>query len=349
MKALDQIISLLLQDKGTAPIQNASLYLQSKSKGINYHKTIGKVSPKGPPLPPDHQFRIASISKIFTATLLLKYWERDLVELNQPFQHYLPKELQALCSGLLYKDGIDLSASITIQQLLEHRSGLADYFSDDPRFLQMVMEQPHQQWSVESILQSFKKLGLPQKGNSPNHRFHYADTNYLLIALLMEQISALPFHQVLREQILSPLGLNDTYLEFYEAPKDKLPFAPPFYGPQSLAKVNTSFDWGGGGLVSSMQDLHRFAEALFSGTLFQKVESLDWMQSFKEVNVGEEYGLGLQRLKVKGQYWLGHRSAYGAALFYQPDDQIHLILSLNQAMALPKAEFLLRKVIKTIS
>ncbi len=182
----------------------------------------------------------------------------------------------------------------------------------------------------------------------PGTAFHYADTNYLLLALLVENWSGLRFHEAVRTKILGPLGLENTYLEFYESPRGELPFSPPYYGQLSLELVNSSFDWGGGGLVSTMDELCIFAQALFSGQVFQQSSTLKAMQDFKTSVEGAAYGLGIELFELKGAYWMGHRSAYGGALFYQAEQQIIIISSLNQIMAPHKAEFLLRKAIAQV-
>ena len=150
----------------------------------------------------------------------------------------------------------------------------------------------------------------------------------------------------------NPLGLTDTYLEFYELPKQVKPVVYPFYGNHSLENINTSFDWGGGGLISTMSDLNTFIRALFKGRLFDKPESLRLLMQFQHTNSIKENsgqlhqrGLSIQKWDFQGYSFVGHNSAYGSMLFYEPEKDISIVISLNQAAAVLKAEWLMRKIV----
>ncbi len=151
IEVLDQTLECCINPKGEAPIFNASLLIQTPQK--RYQQSYGQArAADNTPLSPMHQFCIASISKLFTATLVMQYWEAGYFQLEDPFfQHLHPKQ-KSLCQQLLIVEGKDLSSQISIQNLLQHRSGLADYFSDDPRFVEELIEQPKQQWTPEKII-----------------------------------------------------------------------------------------------------------------------------------------------------------------------------------------------------
>ncbi|MGK2863333.1 MAG: serine hydrolase domain-containing protein [Chitinophagaceae bacterium] len=186
----------------------------------------------------------------------------------------------------------------------------------------------------------------------PGNGFHYSDTNYLLLAILIEQLTNKPLQQVYRENIIIPLGLNDTYLEFYELPGQIKPVVYPYYGVYSLEIINTSFDWGGGGLTSTMNDLDIFIRSLIKGMLFKKPESLKLIIQSQNIHSVKgntsrliQYGSGIQKRDFVGYSFVGHNSAYGSMLFYEPEKDISIIFSLNQSTTVPKAEWLMKKII----
>ena len=169
---------------------------------------------------------------------------------------------------------------------------------------------------------------------------------------MIEQLTNKPLQQIYREKIITPLGLHDTYLEFYELPKQVKPVVYPYYGVYSLENINTSFDWGGGGLTSTMNDLDIFIRSLIKGILFKETESLKLIMQIQNIiSVSDntspsiQYGLGIQKKDFPGYSFVGHNSAYGSMLFYEPDKGISIIISLNQTTALHKAEWLMKKII----
>ena len=135
-------------------------------------------------------------------------------------------------------------------------------------------------------------------------------------------------------------------------PEQIKPVIYPYYGIHSLENINTSFDWGGGGLISTMNDLDIFIRSLIKGILFKKTESLELIMRLQNTNSITEntsrslqYALGIQKKDFQGYSFVGHNSAYGSMLFYEPEKDISIVLSLNQAAAVHKAEWLMKKII----
>lgn len=278
------------------------------------------------------------------------------LQLEDLYINLINEDSKKLLSGLHLYNGVDCSSTISLHHLLSHSSGLRDYFSGDERFLSFVLEHPLQSWDWKGVMGKYFEFGLHKKpAFIPGEGFHYADTNYLLLAVLIKQITGKTLHQVYREKMISPLGLTDTYLEFYEMPDEIKPVVYPFYGIHSLEKVATSFDWGGGGLVSTMNDLDIFIRSLMKGVLFKKPETLDLMLQVQNQKPSTEstgrlfhYGLGIQKKDFSGFSFFGHNSAYGSMLYYEPEKDISIILSLNQLTAMHKAEWMMKKIISEL-
>ena len=346
-------MELVIRPTGTTPIHNCMLFIKDSGSGLNFSRAIGLDGTEGKTVTVDHRFRTGSITKLFTSTLILQFVEEGLLKTNDPYFNLIDDNSKKLLSGLHLLHGIDYSSTISLHHLLNHSSGLRDYFSEDERFLNFVLEHPLHVWDWKGVMEQYFQYGLNTKpAFMPGSGFHYADTNYLLLAVLIEQITGKPIHQVYREKIISPLGLTSTYLEFYEMPDEVKPIVYPFYGMHSLEKINTSFDWGGGGLVSTMNDLDIFIRSLMKGDLFKKPESLALMLQLQNQKPLAEsnsevfhYGLGIQKKGFSGFSFFGHNSAYASMLYYEPEKDISLILSLNQLTAIHKAEWMMKKII----
>lgn len=349
-------MELVVKPTGNTPIYNCTLFVKDKRGGLNFSKAIGLTSAEGNNITVAHRFRIGSITKLFTATLILQLVEEGLFKTEDLYFNLINEDSKKLLSGLHLWNGEDYSSTISIHHLLSHSSGLRDYFSEDERFLNFVMEHPLQSWNWKLVMEKYFEFGLHKKpAFIPGAGFHYADTNYLLLAVLIEQIVGKCLHQVYREKIISPLGLTNTYLEFHEMPEQVKPVVYPFYGIYSLEKINTSFDWGGGGLISTMNDLDIFIRSLMKGDLFKKPETLHLMLPLQSQNSSTEgtsglslYGLGIQKKEFPGFLFFGHNCAYGSMLYYEPEKDISLLLSVNQLRAIHKAEWMMKKVVFTL-
>jgi D-alanyl-D-alanine carboxypeptidase len=355
MKQFEVYANLLINPNGSAPIYNCLIYLNDKERNIIYRDAFGQMDASGDSADSSYCFRTGSITKTFTATVILQLMEEGALHLEDTFLDCLKNyETRKFFSDLLFFDGINYSGHITIKNLLQHKSGIRDYFADDARFLKCIKDFPDQNWDWKKILEKYFEYDLNKTGTiQPNKDFYYSDTNYLLLAVLIEELTNMPYHEALEKRILGPLSLNDTYLEFYQNRKGVMPIIFPFYGSYALQNVNTSFDWGGGGLISSANDLDIFLRALLAGQVFNKVETLQLMMNFDDGPIDSpskkgklSYGMGLQQKQIGGLNFIGHNSAYGGMMFYNPDTKFSVILSVNQVSAPHKAEWLMKKVVE---
>jgi D-alanyl-D-alanine carboxypeptidase len=121
-----------------------------------------------------------------------------------------------------------------------------------------------------------------------------------------------------------------------------------------LKEVNTSFDWGGGGLVSTVNDLDIFIGNLLKGNLFKQATTVETMIDFNSPGITKiegsviNYGLGLQKKEIRDKLFIGHTGAYGCMMYYNIIDETSIILTINQAAAMQKAEWLLRKAVEIL-
>ena len=309
--------------------------VSSGTSGILWEGSSGTLVHNGALMQQDGAFEIASTSKAFTAAAVLLLVEEDLLFLDQTIDELLPP---AYTTGLIVIDGHDYTPELTVRQLLAHTSGLPDYWYDPPyvypgvnAFLLEYILHPQRFWEPEDILAYVPGL---DPLFVPGTDWHYSDTGYVLAGLIVEVLTGQALHEVYRERIFAPLGLDDTWLHWREEPASGLVESHRYEGTLDMYdKRHNSADWAGGGLVSSTADLETFMRALADNTLFSDPTTLDEMTDW--IGTGTpyiEYGLGLFRTWLdqgKGEIW-GH-DGYGSSwMYYWPDQDVTLVGTLNQ-------------------
>jgi CubicO group peptidase (beta-lactamase class C family) len=282
---------------------------------------------------PDDQFRSASSAKMMLATLMMKLMEQGMVDLDTPIADYLPAEIM---DSLHIYEGQDYSSVLTTRHLLQHTSGLADnWANENEEFIHLVLEgDPDKFWEPEETIR-WAKENLPPLF-APGEGFHYSDINYMLAGLVIESVTGQLLHEVYREQLFEPLGMEHTYMELREAPR------PSILG-RSLSHVyyeeidytdhrSISADWAGGGLVTTTEDMNRFMQAFVSDQIFSNAKSraamLDWINWEGDDTL--DYGLGVMRIQGKTLMVWGHLGVGQVLMYYWPDGDVILTGTLNQ-------------------
>ncbi len=245
-------------------------------------------------------FRIASVTKTFTAATIFKLAEQGRFGLDTAIKNLLLPETAAQLSVA----GVD-SAKITVRQLLGHRSGLLDY-ANAGDYTTTILSNPGKKWTRAEQLSIALKAGDAQ---SPDAAYRYADTNYILLGEIIEQATGQKLANSYRNLLnFQALGLTQTYLESAEpAPAGSSQRLHSFVQGFDTYGIDASFDlYGGGGLVSTTKDLTTFFRALFAGRVVN-ANSLKLMtQSVSGGGFAETaYTLGLM------PFYLGNHLCYG--------------------------------------
>jgi len=227
------------------------------------------------PMQRDTLFRIASMTKPITSLVALMLVEQGRLGLGDPIAHWVP-ELAAprvLAPGAAtIGDTVPARRAITIEDLLTHRSGIAyGFFSEEPlksAYERELGDPAMNRLSVDEWLAAMGRLPLAYQ---PGERFHYGHSTDVL-GFLIGRLEGRPFREVMRERVLAPLGMHDT--DFWLPPRERYRLASVYgYDPAQdrLSKVAlTMYDTppaytaGGGGLISSAADYHRFARLLLN-------------------------------------------------------------------------------------
>jgi D-alanyl-D-alanine carboxypeptidase len=315
------------------PIHSILLYLESSDKNIIYNEAFGKIDQDLQIVSKNDQFRIASSTKLFVSTIILQLVEEGKLHLNDKASIYLKSIDYLDFENFHLINEKRHSDEITIKQLLSHRTGLADIFSDkEQEFFSLLLQDAKKQYSPQSIIELYHQYNLNQTPHfEPNKGWYYSDMNFVLIGLIIEQIEQTTLSESIRNRILDPLKMHDTYFEFYESPIHKKNLINQYVGNLNFTEINTSFDWSGGGIVSTNRDLATFIKSLFDLKLINRT-SLNKMIDIKFTRKNEnKYGLGIYESKYNGNVYFGHYGFYGTYLGYCPDTKTVISYSISQA------------------
>ncbi|MET9063890.1 serine hydrolase domain-containing protein [Streptosporangium sandarakinum] len=294
--------------------------------GVRDIERGGRPSPGG-------YFRIGSVTKTFVATVVLQLVDEGKVRLDDPVDEYLP--------GLV-PDG----EQITVRRLLNHTSHLYDYMSEpgystnrwrgDARFRSY---QPRELLKV-----AFAKK-LPDDG-----KWHYSNTNYVVLGLLVEKLTGHPYGEEVKRRVLRPLGLRHTVVpgDRTGLPSPHAKGYEPLPGLVDATRMNPSLDWAAGEMISTAADLERFMSALLGGKLISKA-SLKAMRTTVETGAGFGYGLGLQAYSLPcGTVWGHSGELIGYLTFtFRSDSGTSMTLSINPSTRNPTTEEVMGIAVRT--
>lgn len=331
--SISNFVTKHLDENPERPVNNILLYVEKPDKKLVFNQGFGITKKDGETVSENDQYRIASITKTFVATIILQMAEENKLKLNDKAYKYLGKNEYVQFEKLHLLNGRSYSKKITIKDLLSHRSGLADIFSDkQDEFFGRLLKAPQKQFSPKSIVEMFYNLELNKTPHfKPNKGWHYSDMNYVLLGLIIENLDNKTLAGSIRDRILIPLEMENTYFEFYEKPNKVGKRVHQFIDGLHMNEINTSFDWAGGGLVSNNKDLATFIKALFAGKLI-KAKSLKKMIKVRYTKSNEDrYGLGIYESKLNGETYFGHYGFYGSYVGFSPKSNTTLVYNISQS------------------
>ena len=326
-----QSIQTKLTSTGDNPVYNYSIAIENGEKKV--HLAQGTKGNNSDPVSIEDPFKIASCTKLFVATIVMQLQEEGKLKIDDYMFDYLQENKTFDASLIHVLNHQNHSYEITIRQLLNHRSGLADIFTDkENEFFNRVFEYPQQNYTPNSILELYWEYKLNTSPHfSPGNGWFYSDINYVLLGLIIEKLDQKPLHLSIRERILKPLNLKHTYFEYLESPTSEVTKIDQYMGSLNFSEVNTSFDWAGGGLVSTHQDLLLFIKALFQHQLIN-ASSLEQMIDVQTTKANEsKYGLGIYEAYYNGKQYFGHYGFYGTFIGFCPETNTVLSYCISQA------------------
>jgi D-alanyl-D-alanine carboxypeptidase len=289
--------------------------------------TMGKSRMEsGTPMKACTPFRTGSITKVFTAVVVLKLVEQGKLQLEDKLAVLLPET----------KNKIPKAELITVRQLLNHTSGITDPKNDDPAYIAQITNDPESigKMSMAERLRRFV-YGRPLHFE-PGTGSHYANSGYWLLGEIIEHIMHKPMQDVLVEMIFKPVGMVDSYYEKRNNPRLSYGYT---YMHGNLVEVSR-WDAADGdadpssGVISTAEDLMKFGFALFTGNLL----SARSMQEMLTISVTPDcgsncaYALGIESWNagvLKGFGKNGTSIGVDANLIFYPEQNTCLVLYKN--------------------
>jgi D-alanyl-D-alanine carboxypeptidase len=277
----------------------------------------------------DMLFDVASVGKTFTAALVLQLAEEGTLSLDDPLHKWLP-------------DFPNINSSATVRQLLNHTSGIS-HIAANRRYWSAVFADPDSLWAPDDVLRF-----VPEPRFPPGGGWHYSSTNYILLGMIVEKATASTLNVQLRNRLLVPLKLNNTFPPIDGEAIESRVFAHAHFDLNEDGELddmgslsrNSLFSsaWAAGPVVSTAEDLARWAEYLYSDRVLKK-ESLDQMTDFHRPTPGEPFmsGYGLGTAEIRGEFlggervWghLGWQPGYMTAMLFFPEHSVSMAVLIN--------------------
>ena len=303
--------------------------LRVKGPGIDFQGVAGVADlMTGEPLTTNHAVYVASLGKTFTATVALQFCDEGRLDLDAPITTWLPAEVT---------NRIPSSGIITLRHLLSHTSGLIDYLNDDTAWRNDFSMNPHRQWTHSDVIPYlFDKPLLFEPGTD----HHYSNSNYILVGRILELATGQPFHTLIRERILDPLGLKHTFnghetvssknrVHGYVMKRGRVMDMYPGYSHYGLADS---------GMHSTAGELALFIKSLFtSEELLSEAMLAEMTNAAESGHPPSRYGMGIfvqTDLWGTGRWYTndGVDPGYHADMMYLPDLDLTIVLSANASL-----------------
>ena len=280
----------------------------SKNGNVIYSRAIGYSSITDAGKQPSTtltRYRIGSISKMFTTTMIFQLIEEGKLKLTTKLDTYFPK--------------LPNADKITIGNLLNHHSGLHN-FTNDPEYT-TYMAQPKSQ---DEMLNIFAKSKVDFQ---PNEKGEYSNTNFVILGFIIEKITKQSYSINLKQRITSKIGLSNTYYGGKTNLNNNECFSFQYVGNwKQMPETDMSIPGGAGAVVSTPTDLTKFIGALFSLKLI-KQSSLDQMKT-----ITDGFGMGIFQIPFYDSKAWGHNGGidgFGSNLAYFPDDGLAIAYCTN--------------------
>ena len=258
----------------------------------------------GTAVTPETVFRLGSISKQFTAAVILQLVQEGRISLDDPISRFFPDYPQP-------------GAGATVAQLLNHTSGIQSY-TGIPGW--MVEANTDRAYTTAEMINLFRDLPSP---SAPGERHDYNNSGYVLLGAIIEQVTGMPWHQAIEQRITSPLGLATIRYGVGEA---EMPAMARGYslgsdGVRPANRIHMSVPHAAGALVGTVEDLARWAHALHHGRVVD-AESYARMTAPTRLPDGSTvpYAFGLSNAELRGRRAIGH----GGGIFGFSTDSVYL-------------------------
>ena len=277
----------------------------AQNSNVIYSRSIGYSHINGAdkkPLTAATRYRIGSVTKMFTATMIYQLVEEGKLKLTDRLDKFYPQ--------------IPNASKITIEQILAHRSGIPG----------AGMEQHFASQRFTGVTKDSMLAGIAQGKPEfePGEKYAYSNAGYFILGNILEKAGKQPYEKALQQRVLSKIGLKDTYSATADIDLNKNEsFSFKYYTDWKQEPVtHHSFLFGSGFIISTAADLAKFIEALFGGKLISK-QNLDQMIRLKS---------GMDSFTYNEKTFYGHTGGidgFGTWLAYQPEEKLTFSYATN--------------------
>lgn len=287
------------------------------------------------PLETDDLTYVGSVTKTFVTTIIMQLIEDGSLSLDDTIDQWFP--------DYPYAD------KITIEQLLTMTSGTYNFFDESPEnpFILVLMQDVTHQWTPDEVIETAASV---EPTALPGAMFHYSNTNFIMLGRIIEFTTGNEFQEELHNRILTPLGMESTYLSGYEPVEGNLVPSfvrdsaamfgspAPFVSPHEIYVGMEMMAWAAGGLVGTSGDLAQGMYGVFNSGIISD-ESLSIMTTPKSIHdVGVEYGYGMMIFDTPLGTAYGHTGSlpgYASLTMYVPKYDLSISVITNDESGRP--------------
>lgn len=289
------------------------------------------------PLRPADRLMQGSVGKTYVAAVAMQLVQEGRLSLDAPISTYLGSKP--------WFGRLPNAVTIKVRDLMRHTSGLVRY-EFDPKFTAALTNDPMRAWTPE------EEIGFVLDQKPPfaaGAGWEYSDTNYIVLGLILEQLTGRSYHQLLTERLLTPLALRNTIpvtgpvvaglAQGYAGKRNQ------FGGAEAMLRdgrmiINPAFEWTGGGVASTTEDLARWGKQLYEGLAFDpKLLPLVFDGVPAKLGPNTRYGLGVIVRESPVGVTYGHSGffpGYATEMLYIPTTGIALAIQVNTSDPYPR-------------
>ncbi len=280
-------------------------------------------------------FAVGSVSKTFVAALVLQLADEGRLSLDDPVLRWLPTAR--------------VRSGVTIRELLDHTSGLYDFFSN-PNIDRAILADRRHVWTPADALRYMRTPGYCAAGTC----WHYSNSNYVLLGQLVAQVTGDQVVAELRRRFLDPLRLSRTFVQGAEARRGTVATSYEVLGSGSTIRTVSQADGSAispftsvvtaagsaGAMAASSRDLAVWARRLYGGAVLQPGSLIAMLDVSRSLAAGSAlaYGLGAEQVWLGGRLTVGHNGRLigaGASMRYLPDSGFSIAVVTNQDRVSP--------------
>jgi len=275
-----------------------------------------------------------SVGKTYAAALAMQLVREGKINLDDKIEKYLGKET--------WFPRLPNAREITVRQLMNHTSGLLRYEFKE-QFTKDLTANPDKVWKPEELVAYILDTKPPFVAGKG---WDYSDTNYIVLGMVIERVTGKKYYSLVEKRILKPLNLKKTVAQDRRVIKGLVNgYAGtdnPFGGKDAVLEngkfiINPQFEWTGGGMASTTEDLARWAKAMYEGKAFDAALLPQMLEGYPAPILGREakYGLGVIIRQTRAGLSYGHSGffpGYLTDMMYFPDKKIALAVQINTSV-----------------